>query len=359
MSSINQYWAEPMCAQDEVVDLFIDERYQCCGVLAMAGSCQMVDEYGGSGEDMMDTWHIFGDPSLCVVGTTEPADPCDAPVGYCPQDIDGNYIVDVADVLAVVGSFFECGDGTFKPIGDVDGDCCVTVNDLLSVVGVWGSDCTPVGACCLPQGGCSEAETEADCLAAGGNYNGDNSTCDFAGCPSPGACCFDDGSCIFDMPDTCVVLGGAFQGNDTLCESTDCPIAGEGDECSGAMIAYNGQNSFETLTATPSSPEPDESQCQGTYLDWENSADIWFRYTATDSGPLHFTTCDSGSYDTSMVLYEGSCDNQVACNGDAYTDTGCQAYHSEIDYTVNAGSTYYIRIGGWLADTGEGTLTID
>jgi hypothetical protein len=161
------------------------------------------------------------------------------------------------------------------------------------------------------------------------------------------------------MPSDCISAGGGFQGDGTVCETTECPIAGAGDECSGALIATNGANSFETVTATPSSPEPDESQCSGTFLDWEGSADIWFRYTATGSGLTHFTTCDSSSYDTSMVLYEGSCDNQVACNGDAYNDTGCQSYHSEIDYTVQAGSTYYIRIGGWQADTGSGTLTID
>ena len=59
-----------------------------------------------------------------------------------------------------------------------------------------------------------------------------------------------------------------------------------------------------------------------------------------------------------MALYENSCDNQVACNGDA-DGSGCQAYHSAFNYTVSAGSTYYIRIGGWQGATGEGTLTIE
>ncbi|MBT6282147.1 MAG: hypothetical protein HOJ00_02030 [Phycisphaerae bacterium] len=359
MSSVNQYWAEPMCGQDEIVDLFIVEQYKSCGVLAMAGSCQMVDEYGSSGEDMIDTWHIFGDPSLCVVGTTEPADPCDAPIGFCPEDVDGDSVVAVGDVLAVVGNFGDCGDGTYKPIGDVDGDCCVTVSDLLAVVGSWGNDCTPIGACCLPEGGCSEAETESDCLNVGGEYKGDNSSCEFVGCPAPGACCFADGTCVFAMPEQCVDLGGGYQGAGSDCASTQCPIAGAGDECSGPLIAQNGANEFETLTATPSANPPNDAQCAGTYLDWGNSSDIWFLYTATTSGPVHFTTCDGASYDTSMALYEGTCDNQVACNGDGYTDTGCQSYHSEIDYGVVAGNTYYIRIGGWQEATGSGTLTIN
>ena len=315
-------------------------------------------DLGAAGEDN-DYGHGIIDCVEAVNMAIELSDPCNAPLGFCPQDIDGDYSVNVADLLTVIDTWGECGDGSFKPAGDVNGDCCVTVADILSVVDAWGNNCTPVGACCLPEGGCSEAVTEADCLQAGGEYNGDDSTCAFSNCPDNGACCFDDGSCTYGLPNVCIEQGGGFQGNGTACDTTDCPIAGAGDECSGALIAQNGANSFETVTATPSSPEPDESQCSGTFLDWGGSADIWFRYTATATGFTHFTTCDSSSFDTSMVLYEGTCDNQVACNGDASGDTGCQSYHSEIDYTVEAGNTYYIRLGGWQADTGSGTLTIN
>jgi hypothetical protein len=120
-----------------------------------------------------------------------------------------------------------------------------------------------------------------------------------------------------------------------------------------------GENEFETDSATPSSPEPDESMCSGTYLDWNGSQDIWFSWTAPTSGAIHFTTCDPASYDTSMAIYEDSCDNQVACNGDASGDSGCQSYYSAIDLSVTEGSTYYIRIGGWQGETGSGTLTIE
>jgi hypothetical protein len=71
-SSISQSWDPPMCAEDEVVDRFLDETYTSVGTLFFAGSCQMMDEYGGGGVDMFNTWIIFGDPSLCVVGTTAP-----------------------------------------------------------------------------------------------------------------------------------------------------------------------------------------------------------------------------------------------------------------------------------------------
>ncbi|MBG80195.1 MAG: hypothetical protein CMJ39_05735 [Phycisphaerae bacterium] len=71
-SSVNQYWAEPMSAEDEVFDLYVAEDYVTFGALCYAGSCLMMDEYGSSGVDMYETWHIFGDPTLRVVGTTAP-----------------------------------------------------------------------------------------------------------------------------------------------------------------------------------------------------------------------------------------------------------------------------------------------
>ncbi len=67
MSSINQSWAPPMCAQDECVDLLVDDEMFTYGGLCYNGSCQMMDEYGATdGGDMYLTWHIFGDPSVLV-----------------------------------------------------------------------------------------------------------------------------------------------------------------------------------------------------------------------------------------------------------------------------------------------------
>jgi hypothetical protein len=66
MSSINQSWNSPMCAQDEMIDLLVADARRTYGGLAYNGSCQMIDEYGSDGIDMFKTWHIFGDPSLRV-----------------------------------------------------------------------------------------------------------------------------------------------------------------------------------------------------------------------------------------------------------------------------------------------------
>jgi hypothetical protein len=243
-------------------------------------------------------------------------DPCEVPLGSCADDIDGDGVVGVNDILTIISNWGECGDGTFRPEGDVDDNCCVNVADLLQVIGVWGEACVPTGACCLGDGTC------IDLNAAG-----------------------------------CNEMGGSYDGSDTTCNTTTCP--GAGDECSGAITAYFGANSYETNSATPSSPQPDDSQCAGTYLNWSNSQDIWLEWTAEFSGSAHFSTCDNSSFDTSMVLYTGSCNNQVACNGDASGEDGCQSYYSAIDLNVSQGETYYIRIGGWEGETGSGTLTIE
>ncbi len=71
-SSIGQSWDPPMAAQDETVDLLVAESYFSFGALAFAGSCLMMDEYASDGVDMYNTWHVFGDPSVRVVGTVVP-----------------------------------------------------------------------------------------------------------------------------------------------------------------------------------------------------------------------------------------------------------------------------------------------
>lgn len=71
-SSISQSWDPPMSAQDETVDLLVSEAYSTLGALAYAGAARMMDEYGGGGVEMFDTWILFGDPSTRFVGTVEP-----------------------------------------------------------------------------------------------------------------------------------------------------------------------------------------------------------------------------------------------------------------------------------------------
>ena len=74
MSSVSQSWAPPMEAQDEFNLLLTDPTrpYASFGALAFAGSASMIDAYGSSGIEMSDTWILFGDPSVQVVGVPVP-----------------------------------------------------------------------------------------------------------------------------------------------------------------------------------------------------------------------------------------------------------------------------------------------
>lgn len=76
MSTINQYWNEPMYGQAchgksgkySYVDLFLQDADWSVGGLWFGGSATMMDIAGSSGRDMFMTWTIFGDPSLCIDG---------------------------------------------------------------------------------------------------------------------------------------------------------------------------------------------------------------------------------------------------------------------------------------------------
>ena len=291
------------------------------------------------------------------LATTVPSgaviDPCDLPLGTCPTDIDGDSIIGVNDLLAVISQWNDCGDGTFRPSADVDGDCCVTVNDLLMVISDWGQSCGPTGACCLSDGSCVEASI-SDCNNDGGMYIGDNTMCIDVTCLQPGACCFNDNACENMLATTCGSLGGVYRGPGTNCKTEDCTQSEYNDDCVDSWLITNGQYDFQTLTATTDGQTHDECKYGG-----QTYNDIWFRYTATSTGMLIVSTCDLADYDTDLVLYEGwDCYEfeMINCNDDG---PNCGGYTSYMETPITAGTQYMIRVGGWeSADAGNGTLSV-
>jgi hypothetical protein len=77
MSTINQWWNEPMEGQDEMNNILTesetDNIKRTFAGISVNGCFSMNDEYGDTGYEMTDTWTIFGDPSL-VVRTALPSD---------------------------------------------------------------------------------------------------------------------------------------------------------------------------------------------------------------------------------------------------------------------------------------------
>ena len=355
-------------------------------------------------------------PALRIV-----AGPCALPLPTpCNGDITGtdgpDGVVDVNDLLLTISQFGAIGDGLSRPLGDCAplpyGDCEVGVDDLLTVIAQFNLDCNDRGACCTSLTDCTEDLTEDACIKAGGVWSGldtDCSSCALGACcradqtceevleedcaglsdlfhgagvacddvvcvPPIGACCLidlqtDTFTCLDSLdPETCAEFGGdddsiaTWMGAGTTCADVQCQAIN--DTCPQATSAILGPNAFATWNATDSGfGDPDESQCESTNLNWNNSRDVWFKWNTAVDTLMTVSTCDTDSYDTSIVAYIGPhCDAlvQVACNGDAPAQAGCQTYYSRIDdLIVLAGETLWIRIGGFNGATGNGTLLLE
>lgn len=77
MATINQSWNPPMEGQDEMNAILTESASgnikRSFGGISFNGCMQMNDAYGGQGDEMTDTWILFGDPSL-IVRTDVPQD---------------------------------------------------------------------------------------------------------------------------------------------------------------------------------------------------------------------------------------------------------------------------------------------
>lgn len=124
------------------------------------------------------------------------------------------------------------------------------------------------------------------------------------------------------------------------------------DDCSGALPIYAGNTAFSTEDATNSAPPLDPLCEEGYGLAFVK--DVWFRYTAIASGQVAVSTCTSADFDTRLAAYSACGGQLLACNDDT---TGCTGLTSRMTFTVTAGSTYLLRVGGH-AGGGAGTISI-
>jgi hypothetical protein len=127
------------------------------------------------------------------------------------------------------------------------------------------------------------------------------------------------------------------------------------NECEEALGVTEGSYPFDNRFATTDGPVL--SQCTNNGVDNQVNGDLWYVYTATQSGTITIDTCGSG-FDTKLALYSGTpCERgrpvYLTCN-----DDGC-GFQSRIEnYPVVAGREYGIRVGGYLSARGTGTLNI-
>lgn len=126
-SSINQSWASPMRAQDEITDLWVAEAKNTAGGFYYNGSCKMMDIYGSDGINMFKTWHIFGDASLMARSKTPVAmtvtHPNQITIGAASMTVNtgvANALVALSYDNQVYARGFTNSSGTLSlPLGDM------------------------------------------------------------------------------------------------------------------------------------------------------------------------------------------------------------------------------------------------
>lgn len=149
--------------------------------------------------------------------------------------------------------------GVYGACCEIDDSCTIKkASTCIAGGGIYqgdGTTCTPglcggvTGACCLPDGTCSSISSES-CSAAGGNYQGDGVNCSSVDC-GYGACCYDTGLCYSLTEEYCIAHGGDFLGFGTYCEDFYCSPHGAccvgeicqdltSDECSAIGGSYKG-----------------------------------------------------------------------------------------------------------------------
>lgn len=135
------------------------------------------------------------------------------------------------------------------------------------------------------------------------------------------------------------------------------------DDCSSAIaIGLVTDYQFSNIDATTDGPEHpgDPNGCFG-FNDPQAGSDIWFTFTPDFDGFVQWSTCSSISFDSRLVVYGPSvscpvtADQLYACNDDGQ---GCAAFSSSVNFGVQAGQTYVLRLGGFGGDQGQGTFDL-
>ncbi|MFO0832451.1 MAG: trypsin-like peptidase domain-containing protein [Phycisphaerales bacterium] len=124
------------------------------------------------------------------------------------------------------------------------------------------------------------------------------------------------------------------------------------DSCAAAISVGSGSTPFDTCGALTDGPAQNGCNFYNNV-----NQDVWYLWTAPANGSVTADTFGS-AFDTVLASYTGpSCalpaGSALACNDDF---SGLQ---SSISWSVAASQTYLIRVGGYNAAAGTGTLHIN
>ena len=130
-------------------------------------------------------------------------------------------------------------------------------------------------------------------------------------------------------------------------------LAQGADDCAMApAIAGPGPFAYDTTGATTDGAA--DPLCLAAGQD-QVFNDVWFSWTAADTGPHFASLCGISTGDSRIAIYEGGCTSvPTACNDDS-----CGLI-SEVGFSATAGQSYLVRIGNFGATgTSVGDFTIE
>ncbi|HMN95345.1 MAG TPA: S8 family serine peptidase [Phycisphaerales bacterium] len=134
------------------------------------------------------------------------------------------------------------------------------------------------------------------------------------------------------------------------------------DTCANALPIADGTTNFSTIGAITDGPSISCGSLSGAM-----PADTWFSYTATCTGPLTVSTCNSATFDTMIGVWGQNSLTGFVCPGTLFGGillgcnddvAGCGGLTSSVTVNVVQGQTYRIQLGGWGGATGTGALSI-
>ncbi len=141
------------------------------------------------------------------------------------------------------------------------------------------------------------------------------------------------------------------------------PVGPDNDNCSDAAVVMLGLGqACSNVTANIDGPEHPNNPCFG-FGDNTVQADVWYSYTADFTGTVLWSTCNTVTFDTRLAVYQANSGSGCpfedgdlyACNDDG---GGCMDYSSELYFDVVNGDTYLLRLGGFNAEEGSGTMDL-
>jgi hypothetical protein len=143
---------------------------------------------------------------------------------------------------------------------------------------------------------------------------------------------------------------------DATVDNGSCYYVGEGTNCGNpiALSCAEGWYTGVTVGVANDNNTSGSNACGNV----SSGGQRWYVYEATFSSTVTISTINSlTNYDTYLKVFTGSCGN-LSCVG-FNDDVPGTNFQSQMEFTAQAGVTYFIRVGGFASQQGTFGLTFE